>query len=308
MKQRTHRWERAAWQGLVVVGFALASQSLSASAQRFSLPLREHLVVTTSDSAAAPAGAFCVLSIVTVPHRSYNCRVRIECGGNVTYGDGTSGLNTCRAEQDGVLTVHDPRDDDGDPALSLLVRGNGASVIANVWSGTWRVAFAGPVLPPTPWPRAAPGATAPATQRIRSTNWRSLQDVPLDDSRPSVTYVDLNGDGYEEAVWTDAQGIEGSASGWYSSVVVYSMLPGDTVPRLVQTIASQVDDNSNGQVSLVSASRGGVVVARAEFSEDDAMCCPHADRIEQWRWNGQWLAEDVARRRVLPRREPAPVR
>ncbi|MCA9573982.1 MAG: hypothetical protein H6726_00630 [Sandaracinaceae bacterium] len=123
-----------------------------------------------------------------------------------------------------------------------------------------------------------------------------------------MTYVDLNGDGYEEAVWTDAQGIEGSASGWYSSVVVYSMLPGDTVPRLVQTIASQVDDNSNGQVSLVSASRGGVVVARAEFSEDDAMCCPHADRIEQWRWNGQWLAEDVARRRVLPRREPAPVR
>mgnify|MGYP000891285294 CR=1 FL=1 len=305
MKQRTHWLAWARWPALVVVGFALATQSLSASAQRFSLPMREHLLVTTSDSAAAPRGTFCGLSIVTVAHRSYNCRVRIECGAHVAYGDGTSGLNTCRIEQDGVLTVHDPRDDDGDPALSLLVSGNGASVIANVWSGTWRVAFSGPVVPPTPWPRAAPGATAPATQRIRATNWRSLQESPLDDSPPSVTYVDLNGDGYEEAVWTDAEGIEDSGSGWYSSVEVYSMLPGDTVPRHVQTIGGQIDDNSDGQVSLVSASRRGVVVARAEFSEDDARCCPHADRIEQWRWNGQWLEEDVVRRRVVPRR-PVP--
>lgn len=110
--------------------------------------------------------------------------------------------------------------------------------------------------------------------------------------------MDLTGDGYEEAVWLDAQGIEDSGSGWWSSVVVYTMLPGDVVPRLLQTMGWEEGDNSNGHLSLHSVDRSGIVLSRPIVTDDEPDCCPSTERVEFWRWNGTRFTEDVTRRRV----------
>jgi hypothetical protein len=110
--------------------------------------------------------------------------------------------------------------------------------------------------------------------------------------------VDLTGDGYEEAVWLDAQAIEDSGSGWWSDVVVYTMLPVDVVPRLLQTMGGEEGDNSNGRLGLVSVDRDGIVLSRPIVTIDDAECCPSAERIEVWRWRNTRFVEDVSQRRI----------
>ncbi|MBK6578203.1 MAG: hypothetical protein IPG17_18785 [Sandaracinaceae bacterium] len=103
--------------------------------------------------------------------------------------------------------------------------------------------------------------------------------------------MDLTGDGYEEAVWLDAQAIEDSGSGVHHA-------PVDVVPRLLQTMGGEEGDNSNGRLGLVSVDRDGIVLSRPIVTIDDAECCPSAERIEVWRWRNTRFVEDVSQRRI----------
>lgn len=154
-----------------LVVFALASQAQPTLAQAPTLPVRANLVVVASSVPDPAIGTACTLNVEPVSNGRFNCRVRVECGSRIAYGAGTAGLNTCLVAGDGALVVHDLRSDDGDPALSLVVRPR--SVTASVSTDTWRMALSlSPFQPAAAQAAAVPvvvptAAVAPSARQSR---------------------------------------------------------------------------------------------------------------------------------------------
>jgi hypothetical protein len=75
----------------------------------------------TSTTGVAPfKTSSCRLRISPLNLKNRNCRVKVDCGGFVAYGAGTSGVNSCVLEDRKVKSMNDPdpTPKDGDPMLS----------------------------------------------------------------------------------------------------------------------------------------------------------------------------------------------
>jgi hypothetical protein len=165
---------------------ALASQTQSTLAQPPTLPLRTNLVVVASSVTDPAIGTACTLNVEPASNGQFNCRVRVECGSRVAYGAGTAGLNTCQLAGDGALVVHDLRSDDGDPALSLVVRPG--SVTASVSTDTWRMALSlAPVQPAAVQQAAVPVGVAPTTTVAPGARQARASDCLVQDQRGVVS-------------------------------------------------------------------------------------------------------------------------
>ena len=170
---------------------------------------------------------------------------------------------------------------------------------------------ASPAMPPAP---ALPPRTTPSP--VRGVDWQAFhaaQDGPPDPDLmdPGTdygepTFADVTGDGWDEAIFVEVW--FSGASSMSTLVSVYSMLPGEHRPRQIHTFGSDPRFELNGgdtRVDLRTADANGLVLTRAVFTEDDAMCCPSSRRIETWRWNGRTFVEDVGalRREAIPMSE-----
>jgi len=94
-------------------------------------------VSTATGPAPAPVGGTC--SIVVAPGEGrFPCRLRIECGGAVVYGSGTTGYSACTVDDGGGVFASDSgtTDVDGDPHITLSVTG-GTAMLNDTTPGTW---------------------------------------------------------------------------------------------------------------------------------------------------------------------------
>jgi hypothetical protein len=64
-------------------------------------------------------GDVCTIAVVRTDHTLYNCRIRIECGGDVVYGLADGGYNACYAQGARFVFARDRNGTrvDGDPRL-----------------------------------------------------------------------------------------------------------------------------------------------------------------------------------------------
>ena len=164
-----------------------------------------------------------------------------------------------------------------------------------------------PVSPTPPFAPPLPPRTTPSP--VRGVDWpafHAAQDGPPDPDfmDPGTdygepTFADLTGDGWDEAIFVEVMFSGGTSVS--SFVSVYSMLPGEHRPRNVHHFGSDPRLEQYGgdtRLDLRSADANGLVLTRAVFTEDDAMCCPSRRRVETWRWNGRAFVEAVSARRV----------
>ncbi|XXY44336.1 hypothetical protein WME91_30455 [Sorangium sp. So ce269] len=95
-------------------------------------------VTASSGPSPVKVGAQCTLRVSPLA-RPGKCLTRLECGGRMLYGAGTTGVSECTEEQDQVVRVHDGNTtrDGGDPALDLDVATGKITVRDEVASGTW---------------------------------------------------------------------------------------------------------------------------------------------------------------------------
>ncbi|WP_437622442.1 hypothetical protein [Sorangium sp. So ce1151] len=95
-------------------------------------------VTASSGPSPAKVGARCTLRVSPLA-RPGKCLTRLECGGRMLYGAGTTGVSECTVEQDQVVRVHDGNTtrNGGDPALDLDVATGTIAVRDEVASGTW---------------------------------------------------------------------------------------------------------------------------------------------------------------------------
>ncbi|WP_437506330.1 hypothetical protein [Sorangium sp. So ce1099] len=95
-------------------------------------------VTASSGPSPVKVGAQCTLRVSPLA-RPGKCLTRLECGGRMLYGAGTTGVSECTVEQDQVVRVHDGNTtrNGGDPALDLDVATGKTTVRDEVASGTW---------------------------------------------------------------------------------------------------------------------------------------------------------------------------
>ncbi|WP_437570383.1 hypothetical protein [Sorangium sp. So ce542] len=99
---------------------------------------RSARVTETTGPSPVKAGAKCALRSSWIP-RSDKCRTRIECGGRMLYGAGTTGMSGCAVEEGRVVRVHDGNttQNGGDPALDLDVAAGRATLRDEGKGGAW---------------------------------------------------------------------------------------------------------------------------------------------------------------------------
>ncbi|WP_437675707.1 hypothetical protein [Sorangium sp. So ce131] len=86
------------------------------------------------------AGARCMLRASPLA-RAGKCLTRLECGGRMIYGEGTTGVSECTVESDQVVRVHDGNTtpNGGDPAFALDLATGKVSVRDETKSGAWTI-------------------------------------------------------------------------------------------------------------------------------------------------------------------------
>ncbi|WP_437608965.1 hypothetical protein WMF20_48935 [Sorangium sp. So ce834] len=94
---------------------------------------------STGPSPVKP-GARCTLRVSPLA-RGGRCLTRLECGGRMLYGAGTTGVSECAVEGDQVARVHDGNTtpNGGDPAFDLDVAAGRATVRDEGKGGAWTV-------------------------------------------------------------------------------------------------------------------------------------------------------------------------
>lgn len=88
-------------------------------------------------------GARCTLRASPLP-RAGDCLVRVECGGVMIYGSGTTGVASCSVVDGQVATAEDknPTPDGGDPILTLDAATGAVLVSDEVGASKWSVTVA----------------------------------------------------------------------------------------------------------------------------------------------------------------------
>ncbi|WP_437724338.1 hypothetical protein [Sorangium sp. So ce861] len=101
---------------------------------------RSARVTEATGPSPVKAGAKCALRSSWIP-RSDRCRTRIECGGRVLYGAGSTGMSGCAVEEGRVVRAHDGNttQNGGDPALDLDVAAGRATLRDEGKGGAWTV-------------------------------------------------------------------------------------------------------------------------------------------------------------------------
>jgi hypothetical protein len=106
-------------------------------------------------------------------------------------------------------------------------------------------------------------------------------------------FADIDGDGTEDAVISNAVGTGGT--GQFSSVAVYTVRGGSVV-SLAEIPGG---DRGDGGIRHVALSGTAVIVDRNVLAEGDGACCASTWRRERWIWRDGQLVEDPAARGPL---------
>jgi hypothetical protein len=82
-------------------------------------------VVLAAGSVVAQPGDRCSVSVARTDDPRFNCRVVVDCSGDVVYGLGDGGFNECVFEASLVVGARDPNGSrvDGDPRMLFDARG-----------------------------------------------------------------------------------------------------------------------------------------------------------------------------------------
>jgi hypothetical protein len=102
-------------------------------------------VATILGEPAVAAGDACTVTVEAAPPGgTSNCRVRVDCGGRLLYGAGTTGYASCSRGQAGGLVGRDdmPTSSGGDPTLDLDVAAREVILTDQTSRGTWVVQLA----------------------------------------------------------------------------------------------------------------------------------------------------------------------
>jgi hypothetical protein len=168
-------------------------------------------------------------------------------------------------------------------------------------------------------PLANRNAAAPASG-VRAIDWRNrsyaltgLGTVAVhggraefaldDDGRVSITgatpasfrvepplFADIDGDGSEDAVISNALGTGGT--GQFSSIAIYTVRGGKVVP--LGEIPG--GDRGDGGIRHVAVTGSAVIVDRNVLAPGDGACCASTWQRERWVWRGGQLVEDLGAR------------
>ena len=113
------------------------------------------------------------------------------------------------------------------------------------------------------------------SQFIASSGGRVAKDL--------ITYVDLTGDGVDEAVVP----IGSTGEGANIAVFVYGYGPAglSELLRVIPESGSVKDNIANGKLTITEP----------VFAPGDAMCCPSQLRVSTYRWNGEALVVESQR-------------
>ena len=108
-------------------GGAQAAQSIQ---QTGATHLYDARVVAARGPLVPQTGDICTIEVLTTDHAFYNCRIRIECSGDVVYGLADSGYNACHVDGARPVFARDRNGTrvDGDPRLYFDVVGGRAYV------------------------------------------------------------------------------------------------------------------------------------------------------------------------------------
>src|SRR5947209_4246550 len=81
-------------------------------------------VRSTRGDARVAAGAACHVRVSPVSSPRYNCRVQVDCGGEMLYGAGQGGFTRCAVEDSVPIAALDPwpSSEEGDPMLERAGR------------------------------------------------------------------------------------------------------------------------------------------------------------------------------------------
>lgn len=82
-------------------------------------------VVAARGPVVPQRGDACVVEVLRTDDAYYNCRIRVECGGDMVYGLADGGYNACHREGDEVVFARDRNGTrvDGDPRLYFDLTG-----------------------------------------------------------------------------------------------------------------------------------------------------------------------------------------
>ncbi|XXX76819.1 hypothetical protein WMF30_55135 [Sorangium sp. So ce134] len=101
---------------------------------------RSARVVESTGPSPVKPGAKCALRVSPLA-RGGKCLTRLDCGGRMLYGAGTTGVSECAVEGDQIARVHDGNTtpNGGDPAFDLDVAAGQATVRDEGKGGAWTV-------------------------------------------------------------------------------------------------------------------------------------------------------------------------
>src|SRR4051794_32529223 len=169
-------------------------------------------------------------------------------------------------------------------------------------------------------PLANRNAAAPASG-VRAIDWRNrsyaltglgtvaVQDgraeFALDDEgRVSITgatpasfrvepplFADIDGDGSEDAVISNALGTGGTRQ--FSSIAIYTVRGGGKVVPLGEIPGG---DRGDGGIRHVAVTGNAVIVDRNVLAPGDGACCASTWQRERWVWRGGQPVEDLGAR------------
>ncbi|AUX48713.1 hypothetical protein SOCE26_102540 [Sorangium cellulosum] len=99
---------------------------------------RSARVTSSTGPSPVKAGARCTLRASPLA-RAGMCLTRLECGGRVIYGEGTTGVSECTVESNQVVRVHDgsTTPNGGDPAFELDLATGKVIVQDETKTGAW---------------------------------------------------------------------------------------------------------------------------------------------------------------------------
>ncbi|KYF90200.1 hypothetical protein BE17_43920, partial [Sorangium cellulosum] len=103
---------------------------------------RSARVTEATGPSPVKVGAECTLRVTPLRSPGNQCLTRLECGGHMLYGAGTTGVSACTVEKNQVVRVGDGHDEKtrlggGGPALDLDLATGRATVRGEVARGTW---------------------------------------------------------------------------------------------------------------------------------------------------------------------------
>lgn len=137
-------WGIAAALGAAIVALPGAAES------QFGIPgpFTTFQGVVTEAYGPAPAYVGTPCTVTTEPSSgTYNCRIRVTCGGQMLYGSGSSGYNQCQIRATigsmPTMEIHDrgPSYSDGDPLLDAYLPAGPVSISDRMGPVTWRVSI-----------------------------------------------------------------------------------------------------------------------------------------------------------------------